>query len=491
MTILFANNASTTIAGSISSIDTTVTLQSGTIFPHPLSVGDYFVATFYDQATKTLNEIVHVTHLSGNIATIVRGQEGTTPLAWSAGDIFANLVTAGTLEAFLQQGAVPINTTDVYVGDDVSTNPNHIICNTVPVPSGYALGMLFVIRVKNNNSGATDCSFNGVPAILAKRTDGSDLIGGDLYAAQESLFVYNGTFFQTTYQPVPQQAPVLTFYVRSDSTSVVDSNGLESNSGFFNTPTDAFKTIQGALNTIKYRYISTLQITIRVADGTYSSGVYDDSQYITSWNIVGNTASPGNCIINATSTSTASYVPRAFAGICVACGQHSHMTINGFTFQSYDNNARCNGWLNILNCNLNAPLSGAAAAIYASFGLIRVTGNITYSAANTIGAIFYADSGGVIQMGWSDIYGPQNLSLHMNGSYNLGIAVIYSNTGGFIDVVDNVLTVSGSVLNAKSFYAELGGYLHFAFNQSALGPIANQPGGTAPTIPSQVGGTLY
>src|SRR6516165_3435203 len=104
MTILFANNASTTVAGSITASSTTVNLAAGTgMFFPPVATGsgNYFCATFYDQATKTINEIVHVTNLSGDVATIVRGQEGTTPRAWTSGDIFANLVTAGTLQAFV------------------------------------------------------------------------------------------------------------------------------------------------------------------------------------------------------------------------------------------------------------------------------------------------------------------------------------------------------------------------------------------------------
>ena len=156
MAMLWSNNASTTVAGAITATDTSVTLNSLTFFPgNPpntpaIGTGDYFVATFYDQQTKTLNEIVHVTAVSGNTATIVRGQEGTTPLAWSAGDIFANLITAGTLENFVQKGAVPVDTTLVYVGDDTSTDPSQIVCATVPVPDHYANGMLFNIRVGKN-----------------------------------------------------------------------------------------------------------------------------------------------------------------------------------------------------------------------------------------------------------------------------------------------------------------------------------------------------
>ena len=60
-------------------------------------------------ATGLLTEIVHVTNVTGDVCTIVRAQEGTTALAWTAGDLFANLVTAGTLAAF-QQASPPAAT---------------------------------------------------------------------------------------------------------------------------------------------------------------------------------------------------------------------------------------------------------------------------------------------------------------------------------------------------------------------------------------------
>jgi microcystin-dependent protein len=103
MTILFANDASTTISGAITNTATAVSLAtgSGSLFPNPTG-GDYYVATFIDEATGLLKEIVHVTAMSGDVATIVRGQEGTTALNWAAGDFFANQITAGTAAAFLQ-----------------------------------------------------------------------------------------------------------------------------------------------------------------------------------------------------------------------------------------------------------------------------------------------------------------------------------------------------------------------------------------------------
>jgi hypothetical protein len=53
--------------------------------------------TLVDAATGQLSEIVHVTAKSGDVLTIARGQEGTSARAWSANDIAANMLTAGTI----------------------------------------------------------------------------------------------------------------------------------------------------------------------------------------------------------------------------------------------------------------------------------------------------------------------------------------------------------------------------------------------------------
>jgi len=106
--ILFANNATSTLAGSISNVATTCLLApgSGALFPSP-SGGNFFKLTFSDAATGLLKEIVHCTARSADTLTIVRAQEGTTALAWTAGDIAANLLTAGTMEGFPQDDDNP------------------------------------------------------------------------------------------------------------------------------------------------------------------------------------------------------------------------------------------------------------------------------------------------------------------------------------------------------------------------------------------------
>lgn len=103
LTLLAANNAQTVLAAGISSTATSLTVNNGTgnIFPSPSAGTSFFKLTIIDAATGSLTEIVHVTARAGDVFTIQRAQEGTTARAWSANDIAANMMTAGTLSYIL------------------------------------------------------------------------------------------------------------------------------------------------------------------------------------------------------------------------------------------------------------------------------------------------------------------------------------------------------------------------------------------------------
>ncbi|WP_420300589.1 hypothetical protein [Enterobacter sp. BNK-8] len=104
LTLLAANNAQTVLAAGINSSATTMTVNTGTgaLFPTPSAGANYFKLTLIDAATGLLNEIVHVTARTGDTMTIVRAQEGTTARAWSANDIAANMMTAGSFSGLAQ-----------------------------------------------------------------------------------------------------------------------------------------------------------------------------------------------------------------------------------------------------------------------------------------------------------------------------------------------------------------------------------------------------
>ncbi|MCL5494427.1 gp53-like domain-containing protein [Enterobacter roggenkampii] len=110
--LLAANNAQSVLAAGISASATSLTLNTGTgaLFPAPVSGTSFFKLTLIDAATGQLTEIVHVTARTGDTLTIDRAQEGTLARAWSANDIVANMMTAGTL-SYIMSNLQPLDAT--------------------------------------------------------------------------------------------------------------------------------------------------------------------------------------------------------------------------------------------------------------------------------------------------------------------------------------------------------------------------------------------
>lgn len=98
--VLYANNATSLLASGISDSDLSLTLQTGdgSKFPNP-TAPDYFYLTLTDDVT---NEIVKVTARSGDVLTIVRGQDGTTAASWALNTKAQLRVTKGMLDDILK-----------------------------------------------------------------------------------------------------------------------------------------------------------------------------------------------------------------------------------------------------------------------------------------------------------------------------------------------------------------------------------------------------
>lgn len=99
LTLLATNNAESTLASAISATDTSLIVSAGTgaEFPDAVAGESYFKLTLTDAATGAQVEIVNVIGRSGDIFTIERGAEGTTPRDWLANDLVANMMTAETI----------------------------------------------------------------------------------------------------------------------------------------------------------------------------------------------------------------------------------------------------------------------------------------------------------------------------------------------------------------------------------------------------------
>lgn len=112
MTVKFTNNAFSTLASSINSSVTTISLAAGTGGRFPsLSAGDVFYATLVDSSNNL--EIVKVTARSTDTLTVVRAQDDTTARSFSAGDrIELRPVAAafGAIQAYAPTGTISATT---------------------------------------------------------------------------------------------------------------------------------------------------------------------------------------------------------------------------------------------------------------------------------------------------------------------------------------------------------------------------------------------
>ena len=101
MTVKFSNNASGTLASSITTSSTTITLTTGqgSLFPS-LASGEFFFATLVDSSNNL--EIVKVTGRATDVLTVVRAQDGTAARAFIGGDRFELRPVAAAMVALLQ-----------------------------------------------------------------------------------------------------------------------------------------------------------------------------------------------------------------------------------------------------------------------------------------------------------------------------------------------------------------------------------------------------
>ncbi|WP_336284229.1 phage baseplate protein [Citrobacter arsenatis] len=112
MILGFGNNVVSNLASDITSTQTSITLMpdTGSSFAALLTAdmsnvstnhGIYAKITITD-SEESVFEICHLTAVSGDTLTVVRGQENTTAKSWSLNDVVANFATRGSENAFVQ-----------------------------------------------------------------------------------------------------------------------------------------------------------------------------------------------------------------------------------------------------------------------------------------------------------------------------------------------------------------------------------------------------
>ncbi len=116
MVQVFKNNSAGTLSSALTDLATNIVLTSnqGNLFP-AISGDDFFLVTLIGmnaQGAESIWEIVKCTAKAADTLTVVRGQEGTTALAWPAGTKVELRLTAGTLNSFTDTTEVAAAVTD-------------------------------------------------------------------------------------------------------------------------------------------------------------------------------------------------------------------------------------------------------------------------------------------------------------------------------------------------------------------------------------------
>ena len=204
----FTNNASSTLASSITTVATSLTVASGqgSLFP-TLSGSQYFYCTLENTA-GTSREIVKVTARSTDTFTIVRGQDGTTGIAFAGGDKVELRLVAAELNNFPKldeantfTGANAYGTPASITLTNATGLPNSgLVNNSVTVTAGTGLSGGGAVALGGSttltNAGVTSIaagtgiSVSGsTGAVTVTNTATSSYVGG-----KGQVFTANGTF---------------------------------------------------------------------------------------------------------------------------------------------------------------------------------------------------------------------------------------------------------------------------------------------------------
>lgn len=217
------------------------------------------------------------------------------------------------------------------------------------------------------------------------------------------------------------------YYVRTD--------GSNSNTGLANTSGGAFLTIQKAIDTVAALDLATFNVTINVADGTYTSTTTVNGAWLGSGtvSVVGNTTTPANVIINP-------------AGACFSVQAGGVLTVSGMELRG--SSGLVAGVAGRINVGA-AVRFGAASAyhMYAFGGFISVTAS-------------YAIVGGALRHISGDTGGKliaTSLTITLTGTpafsdVFIGVAEAGTSVRYFLN------TFSGSATGAR-YNASNGGYI--------------------------------
>lgn len=322
---------------------------------------------------------------------------------------------------------------------------NALTVSLSPALAEYKAGLSLQVKALATNSAAATIKVNGLGEKSIVRMDGSPLLVGDSRAGSILPLVYDGTAFQLRSAIGAAALPFnTTIYVRT--------TGNDSNDGSANDDAHAFRTIQKAINHSLMYNLSGFDITIQIADGTYTAGAHcptlNGSGRVY---IIGNTPTPANVYVHA------------------AGGDGFYVTGKNYIIRG-------------LKVAVDTMTGGLGAGFRLEGGVVML-GNIEFGAC--AGPHILSDAGSLASISPTD-------SLTITGG---GLAHMLANAGGVFDLTGCALNQTGTVTFSSAFaVAQRGGTIQGAYLSRAIGGTVNGPRYSANTngiIESNGSSTYY
>lgn len=203
MGIKFTNNASATLAASINSTVTSISVTTGQGARFPtLMAGDYFFATLVDSSNNL--EIIKVTNRVTDTMTVVRAQDGTTGRSFLANDRLELRPVAASfnaLQEFTPSGTIAANTLSgaiVELDSEKAPINSPTFTGTPAAPTAAAgtnttqlATTAFVTNERAATATLTNKTISGANNTLTVRLDQTDVVN--------TLPVVRGGTGQTSY----------------------------------------------------------------------------------------------------------------------------------------------------------------------------------------------------------------------------------------------------------------------------------------------------
>ncbi|WP_314960952.1 hypothetical protein [Bradyrhizobium cosmicum] len=294
----------------------------------------------------------------------------------------------------------------------------------------------------------------------------SDLASAATAANNLGVVRYGGSQSLTAAQKVQAQkntgvrellTAARTYYVRSD--------GSNSNNGLANTSGGAFLTIQKAYDVISQTLdLGGFNVTIQCNN----VAAFDGLALNTAWTGGGNaTLDLGSGTINGTTNVINCTIP--LPGIFTV----QNGTLTSTTLPLINHTGT--GSLNVGNITLSGANTGGFDMISATANAyIHFTGNIAFGVCSGWREIFYARTGGII-----DLYGGFGQTMIMTGNMSWSDSFAYSEVGGGVKAVSGARTIStgGFTMTGKRYSVETAAFVY-------------TQGGGANYFPGSIAGTI-